>query len=199
MTTPLVIGISGKIGSGKSTLSASLKERLELQSRTVYERNFADRLKELVAYHFDIGLDRCYTEAGKNSALPERYGMTVGRALQLFGTALRGVDERLWIHSVADFIERKSASDDRPLVFVVPDCRFPNELAWIHDMHGFVVRLEGDPGGVRRASTRDQTHVSETALDGHEFDLVLNTDMYDVRECVDRVMARIPPLPNKLA
>lgn len=252
-----LLGISGKIGSGKSTLAQGIKTRLERQGWLVLERNFADKLKELVAYHYAFDVALCYSQEGKNSLLPPitdvveyrrtftdklkalvafhfgfdvaqfdtaektllppRYGdnmsiqemlglwqslrlqdvydgtTTVGRALQLWGTALRNVDEQLWIKSVADFIESKTAQNaasDKRLLFIVPDTRFPNEAAWLRDnMGGVVVRLNGDPGRVAENSQRDLQHVSETALDNYAgFNLVLDTNALDVEQCVERVL-----------
>jgi ABC-type dipeptide/oligopeptide/nickel transport system ATPase subunit len=249
----IVLGISGRIGSGKSTLSEAVKTQLGKDGWIVFERNFADQLKELVAFHFGIELERCYTQDGKNSTLPkrlvadnidklvafhfgiepatldvetllpERYGdgmtvgkmikrfrehlrpidlelatveaTTVGRMLQLFGTCLRGVHENLWINSVADFIEQKSGASNsgKGIVFIVPDCRFPNEAQWVSkEMRGKVVRLNGDPGAVAKNSKRDLAHISETALDTYaHFDLVIDTDKTSVEASVAQVMAML--------
>lgn len=188
----IVLGISGKIGAGKSTLSEALKAVLTENGFLVYERNFADKLKELVAFHFNIDVRRCYTQEGKNSLLHARYGvgMTVGRMLQLFGTSLRQVNENIWINSVADFVEENSSNNSNKLVFIIPDCRFPNEVEWIRSMFGIAVRLEGDPGQVAKNSKRDLAHISETALDGYAgFDLVLDTNKTAVQSCVEQVLS----------
>jgi hypothetical protein len=120
ISAPVVLGISGHIGSGKSSLAAALTTSLSAKGWTVYERNFADKLKELVAFHFGIEIERCYTQQGKNTLLdvkpfaanvdavlafhfgsdvveraqlPKRYGaLSFALAKQLFHTHLAAVD-----------------------------------------------------------------------------------------------------------
>lgn len=71
-TKIVTIGISGKIGSGKSTLSAALKQCCEEDGWCVFERNFADKLKELVAFFYHIDVALCYSQEGKNTILPPK-------------------------------------------------------------------------------------------------------------------------------
>ena len=59
----VVIGISGKIGSGKSTLCRNLL--LAYGADHSVERNFADALKEQVSNHLGIPLSVFYSEEGK--------------------------------------------------------------------------------------------------------------------------------------
>lgn len=66
----ITIGISGKIGSGKSTLAVALKQCCEKFGWLVLERNFADKLKELVAFFYEIDISLCYSQDGKNTQLP---------------------------------------------------------------------------------------------------------------------------------
>lgn len=241
----VVLGISGKIGAGKSTLAAAVKQKFEQLGWLVFERNFADKLKELVAFHYKIDITLCYTQDGKNTLLPikplshkelkelvafhfgysvvafetkqflhSRYGsqvtinemlnrwdalnlqqysesaMTVGQALQKWGTALRNVDEQLWVKSVADYIQQKQFDNEldqsKHLLFIVPDTRFPNEASWIRNvMCGVLVRVNGDPGGVAKNSKRDLAHISETALDQYShFDIIFDTNTTSVNNCV---------------
>lgn len=200
----LVCAVSGKIGSGKTTLCEGLAAMPDLRDRVLI-RNFADRLKELVALHLDIPLSMTTTHEGKNTLLPAYGGMSVGTMLQQFGSKLREVHPMFWINAVESWLEaridewiaygelkllsndaEKNESNDEKnrkinLLVLIGDARFPNEVAWVKDRcGGITIRLEGDPGGERARSTRDLNHISETALDDFEgFDVVLHTDMFN--------------------
>ncbi len=183
----LIVGVSGKIGSGKSTLCDNL---LLLHNQNVVARNFADQLKIDVAAHLGIPLERCYTEEGKNTRI-ERYDMTVGCILQQWGTALRSaIHTDMWVIATANWLERLILNGVVPSMVVIGDVRFPNEVDWVHSVGGVAVRLNGDPGGVRAKSTRDLAHVSETALDDcqDKFDLVINSDNHSASEVCQMVL-----------
>ena len=77
--------------------------------------------------------------------------------------------------------DQESKTPSSSLCWIVSDVRFENELRAIKERGGIVIRLEGDPVGMRARSSRDPNHVSETALDKFEdFDLVLQNTVPDV-------------------
>ena len=186
----VVCGISGKIGSGKTTLADALQISFPSSSTKVIVRNFADSLKEEVALHLNVGVALCYSHEGKNTYLPD-YGMTVGEFLQQWGTRLRDLHPQIWVLAVQSFIDRcvRDTAGYARTVVLIGDCRFPNEVEWVHSVGGKVVRLNGDPANERARSTRDLNHISETALDSFDgFDLVVNTDACDKAETKNRVL-----------
>lgn len=187
------IGISGKIGSGKSTLADNLEKLFLERNFMVYQRNFADELKQFVAqqYQFDVSL--CYDQQGKNKIV--KNGKTVGQLLQEVGTAKREIDANFWVQAVDLYIGQKSSADAieqlvskgyQGVFFIISDVRFENEANWLGDQ--LLVRLEGDPGNIAAQTNRNKMHISETALDDYKFfDLVLNTEIYDAGECAKKV------------
>ena len=65
-------------------------------------------------------------------------------------------------------------SDDQN--WVISDVRFLNEAESIRKRGGILIRLEGDPTGIRAKDTRDPNHESEIQLDDYEhFDNKLGT------------------------
>jgi hypothetical protein len=52
-------------------------------------------------------------------------------------------------------------------VTIVTDVRYPNEVDYIKQAGGAVIRLEGDPAKIRENSKRDLNHSSEIALDDY--------------------------------
>lgn len=208
----LVCVVSGKIGAGKTTLCDGLVASLGghnvvgKESAVVLVRNFADRLKEIVALHLDIDLSMTQTHQGKNTILPAYDNASIGTMLQQVGSKLREVHPLFWINAVESWLEaridervsaantassvqkdaRKDAKEENEskdslpfnMLVLIGDGRFPNEVEWVKERcGGMSIRLNGDPGGERARSTRDKTHISETALDAYDaFDLVLSTD-----------------------
>lgn len=184
MSKELIIGLSGKIGSGKTTFAEFLKEELETIGIVTKILNFADALKKIT---FELSGHHGYTQEDKQVYL-EDWGMTVGTMLQRLGTEVMrtNFDEDVWV--------KATFSKLIPGVNIIGDCRFPNEAEAIKKRGGLLIRLDGDPAEVRKNSTRDLTHASETSLDNYnEFDYVfLNTGtLEDLKTFVNEVVNRL--------
>lgn len=168
-----VIVISGKQGSGKSTLSNNLKALLA--PRHVYQYRFAQPLYDIQEAVFGV----C-----------EKYGLPVpenrkdGRLLQLLGTEwgrqVHGTN--VWVECLIRRIAMTEAQDRcenvTPGIFIIDDCRFENELHAFRS--AFKVRLECDRDtrqGRAQSWRPTEDHPSETGLDGHDgdFDLIIDT------------------------
>jgi hypothetical protein len=151
----MLLGISGKLGSGKNTAANALKEQWP-----VFElKSFAEKLKFITHYLTGCELEDTYTQEGKNKMLLD-WGMTIGQFQQKLGTeAIRvGLHPQGWI--LALFADYKSTDN-----WIVTDVRFKNEAQAIKDRGGYLIRVDGDPAGIRANSTRDLNHPSETDLD----------------------------------
>lgn len=197
-----LIGLSGKLGSGKSS-AAKILMRL---CPGFVERAFAHRLKEIVAVMTQTSVEFCYTEDGKNTVAPA-FGKTIGELQQGVGIIFRetyGAD--IWIKCLFADYDRlmamsKTSTDtpgqqkpsDRPL-WIVSDVRFPNEVKAIKDRGGIVVRIEGDPMGVRARSKRDLKHISETALDTFtDWDVVIDNSVANMEQFEYKIKSMVLP------
>lgn len=164
-----IIGISGKIGSGKDTMAGFLKAKFEREGYKVEIKKFADKLKQITAIIAGVELEECYTELGKNRYIPA-FNMTLGQMQQRIGTEVMrdSFDQQVWCKSAfADYSANKN------LIWIFTDVRFPNEYTCISDRMGFLIRINGDPAGVRKNSNRDMSHPSETSLDSHYFPFII--------------------------
>jgi len=154
----IVIGISGKIGTGKSTISETLYRMGKAQAW----RDFGDAVKEDCSERFGFPLEWAYSAEGKervifHSDLPLG-SMRVRHILQWWGTDVcRKQDPHHWVKKMNSWI-----TVNRPNSLILGDIRFMEEAEYILHMGGWLFRLEpypeyrNPPGGM---------HTSEMDLD----------------------------------
>ncbi|MFA4904457.1 MAG: hypothetical protein WC600_17120 [Desulfobaccales bacterium] len=167
MIPPLLIGLSGKAGSGKSTAADYLWDQY------LYHRfAFADTLKVLVGQAFDFSQEQLY---GDLKEVPDpRFGKSPRWCLQHLGTEVfRGIWPGIWVHhlmeSVRDFWQMNG---ERPVV--VTDVRFLDEAEALKNVGAVLIRIERAGAGAQ-AGIPD--HISETSLDAYPgWDYVLQND-----------------------
>lgn len=154
----ILIGISGKKQSGKSTVVDYLQSLFKKNAIVI---NFADELKRIVSLIFDDAPYPKY-EVEKQKARVLACGKTVREVLQIFGTeGARSIDENCWIRAYLKQIRKEYHS-----VILTSDVRFPNEADTIKSNGGILIRLSRNPF--------PDNHLSETALDGYtEWDCVI--------------------------
>jgi hypothetical protein len=174
-----IIGLSGKLGAGKDLAATLIKLCMTPNTSSVMwrQKSFATRLKETVAAMLHLSSAGVLnTEEGKNAVYPTWNNQTGGQLLQQIGALMReqyGAD--VWINCMMDeFIPQHDH-------WIITDVRHKTEADKIRAMGGIVIRLNGDPGGVRARSTRNLTHISETDLDDYaHFDAVIDNSVPDV-------------------
>ena len=164
----MIIGISGKAGSGKDT-AAKMLEVLYANPDISYEDfsnrkyknfadiqivHFADILKETVQVLFGIGEWETNTQEGKKTTI-EWIGKTVRELLQGVGQGLRdAIDPNLWIKVL--FANTENWSN-----YIIADVRYPNELDAIKERNGVLLRIDRKDAGAGN-------HSSEIALDNYK-------------------------------
>lgn len=174
----MVILISGKQGSGKTTLTKALTKRFNNKTHIV---KFADVLYEI----HDFALSKLQ-EYGIQRDIKKD-----GPLLQLLGTewGRQTIDDNIWVKVAQSKVKNiKNLNSD--LVVIIDDCRFKNELLGFTD--ALLVRLEC-PKEIRKPRCemwRDRdNHQSEIDLDDwlDKFDLVFDTSKVSVNEIVERI------------
>jgi hypothetical protein len=186
----MLIGIVGFAGSGKGTVGDIL-----VKKHSFIKLSFADAVKDATSVIFgwprhllegDTDESRVFREC-RDDWWSDRLGyeFTPRLAMQLMGTeAGRDVFHRdLWVHTVARRVEGSKAN------FVIPDVRFPNEIKFIRDNGGFIIRVSrgNDPlwyDTALRANTEGNTdlmrsfgvHHSEWSWIGSQFDYVITNN-----------------------
>ena len=141
--------------------------------------HFADYLKMICVDLFDLTEKQVYgTDADKNTQT--KYGMTAREFLQYFGTnVMRKIKDTIWVD-----VTLKRILAQQPVIAIIPDVRFPNEVDAIHDAGGMVIRLNRD--------TLKSDHECESALDKdvfdwNRFDHVIDNNDLTIEELISKV------------
>ena len=157
-----VIGIAGKMGTGKTTTANLLANRC----RGVI-LNFAGALKKEAAERYNFDIARTFSQEGKESVIfhPDlpTGAMSVREILQYYGHKKRQEDPGYWDTKVA--IEILAAIKGGGTMILIDDVRHPSECKMLREMFGgYVFRLEPHEQWVPSAHAR---HYSEIALDDY--------------------------------
>ena len=124
---PIVIGVGGFARSGKDTFVKIAKKILKENGYNPIKLAFADAVKEdmdaFLKENYNISAWTDDTE-DKKIIRPFLVAHGCGKRLQ--------TDGKYWIDKVNEEIERIHCED----VVFVSDCRFPNEVDWIHEKLG---------------------------------------------------------------
>lgn len=159
----IIIGISGKALSGKTTVAHNLTKLIKGPTATIA---FADSLKDEVAKA--CGVTREYIELNKSVFRP---------ILQWWGTDFRRnlCKKSYWIEKV---MEKIVALPKDNIAIIIPDVRFINEAEWIEQFDtGFLVQ-------VIRPNVRilESKHISETEMDSYKCEFIIDnsTDLQNL-------------------
>lgn len=175
------IALSGKIGSGKDTVSDMI---IEMSDKNIEKTAFAKKLKQIVAILTGVDYELTLFQEGKNSRI-ERFDTTIGDMLQVIGTDVMrdNFDKDVWIKALLSSIDENKN-------YIISDLRFKNE-ADILKKEGFVlIRVNRTDNTV--STSRNREHSSETDLDDYtQFDYVINNDgsLEDLRFKVKEILS----------
>lgn len=186
----MIIGLVGFAGSGKGSVGDVLADKYSFKKFA-----FADTLKDTVSTMFGWRRELLEGDTDESRAFRETPDLfwsarfdedvTPRMILQKMGTeAIRNVfHEDFWVHALAKRIENEKN-------VVITDVRFPNEVKFIRDSGGFIVRVVRgqDPEWYQTAydqninekyhmhSKYPNVHVSEWAWIGTRYDYEINND-----------------------
>jgi hypothetical protein len=174
----LIIGIHGKLGSGKDWLASNIVipvlEKLKLKFLTM---SLADQIKINVMTKNNIKYCDVYKQKTQETRI----------LLQNEGTNGRKIDENIWIKYLFNWI---GVYNNRGIeVFVIPDLRYKNEYEFIKENDGIIIkvfapernksRLLQESNGNFEVYNKIKTHQSEIDMDifdDSKFDLIIDND-----------------------
>ncbi|KKK57548.1 hypothetical protein LCGC14_3053350 [marine sediment metagenome] len=169
-----ILGISGRKQSGKSTSAEFLVDEFSKRHLDVHIISFADRLKEIflelfVPEELNLTSKMLSNDLHKLHLLPTTGG-TVREGLQQFGSNMcREYYGDVWVEAVRVKLRQLAMSNyianiESPLRVIIPDVRFKNELKFIQELDGHVVRLLRAPFEDSHKSEQDLNDVELVTL-----------------------------------
>lgn len=192
-----IIGISGRIGSGKDTFAQMI-----IEQQPGWEiKKFAAKLKQITSILTGVPVGQFEDQDFKK--LDSDFGMTYRELLQKIGTeAMRdNIHTDVWVRALFSDYKKKTISWDTDgnstldayPNWIITDCRFPNEADAIRDRGGYILRID-------RPGTANGTHPSETALDDYLFDWVISNsgDLDDLRYKAKLFLEKLKKSCNKI-
>lgn len=192
----MIVGISGFINSGKNTVASTLTEQYNFR-----QDSFAASLKDACAMMFDWPRHMVEGDTKESREWREQVDQwwaaklnipdfSPRLALQLMGTDVirNHFNEGMWFLTLENRIRK---NPDQHVV--ISDVRFPNEIKFIQDQGGVMIRvnrgslpvwyetaLMANKGNSIAKTVMEQTyssaHFSEWAWVGQKFDYELNND-----------------------
>lgn len=125
---PIVIGVGGFARSGKDTFVKIARKQLKESGYSSIKLAFADALKEEI----DPFLKEYYGISAWTDDTEEK--KIIRPLLVAHGCQKRVQTQgKYWVEKVDEAIESIHFSED---VIFISDCRFPNEVDWVHDKWG---------------------------------------------------------------
>lgn len=196
MAEPRIVLISGKQGSGKSTLTAMLCEKMPHRVVPMKMAGPLYRIQEAL-----------------RKVILEELGIDIGRKhgplLQLLGEGFRQIfGEDVWLNAAKRrilveemgsvpnpqaLISGKPAVSDK--IYVFDDIRYPNELNAFHTAIKVSLRAPEHIRKPRTDSWRENVgHAGEIALDDvpdREYHVILDTARCSPEECLDHLLKAV--------
>jgi len=193
----MIIGISGRIASGKNTVGDIIEKLCLTNNGPKFEqKSFAGKLKQIASLLTGIPVEDFEDQEFKKSYLGSEWGivqdiplnsippfadmqfnalMSVRELLQKLGTeAIRdGLHPNAWVNALMCDYKRPKMSEYNPSNWIITDMRFPNEMEAVEDVKGLTLKVVRP---VEKSKTPVRLHPSETSLDKAEFDYTIIND-----------------------
>lgn len=181
------IGISGKVNSGKDTLSQLLSKELSklIDGLSVKSYSFSMPMKKITEIMFpsqEIANWLYGPSDGRKNIIPGAFKngvpLTVRQFLLDLGTEFgRSYNDNVWVNSTINQIEKdenylSNELDYDDIISIVTDCRFLNEFKALKDNKFIMIRI-------RRNDASNIQHISDTEQDqipDSDFDFVIDNN-----------------------
>lgn len=204
----MIIGVSGKIGSGKNEVADMLsfllfrningtyhkfREAQDIRNTFLHFENyveanrtlpnihsFAENLKKCIAICTNKNLSELENRNVKSSKI-SWLGISYRELLQRLGECVRtSIDENFWVNSL---ITKYEIHEN----WIISDVRYLNEAETIKQLGGYLIR-------VNRNVTESSSHKSEIDLDNfNNFDIVI-----DNNKTLEELFNKVKNIANEL-
>lgn len=211
----MIIGLSGYARSGKDTVATMIQDLTAVNNISPWVvKRFAGKLKLVASILTGVDAEKFEYQSFKDEELGEEWNtwaykgrnegthvlphftgepylkrMTVREFLQRLGTdAVRnGLHDNAWVNALMADYRPSKMSEYNPSKWIITDVRFENEAKAIKDRGGVVIRIN------RTGIGPVNSHISETALNGWDFDYIIenNGTVQDLKSTVKILLERI--------
>lgn len=111
----MIIGISGRMGSGKNTVGEIIQKLCITNNGTQFEQKaFAGKLKQIASLLTGISVEKFEDQEFKKQEMSEEWGMTYRVFLQKLGTETMcdGLHENVWVNALFAGVDRKISIEE---------------------------------------------------------------------------------------
>jgi len=179
----MLIAFSGKKGAGKDTCAAILEKMVQTEGKQTFVVGLADPMKVILGMIFSVNPDLFYKN--KDEPCAELNGMVPRDILISFAKWARNLKDDVWVSHMLRGLEK--FGENR--INIVTDVRHGIEYDAVRARSGIIIRIV-------RTGTENEDDISETALDGHEFDYVIHNNG-SLIDLVEKVMLVWQSIKNK--
>lgn len=189
-TAPLLIGLTGRAGAGKSTVAAYLQDQYACA-----EIAFADPIVNMIGSLLaDANISGAWMTERALKEQPTPLGFSYRELAQSLGTEWgRGLAPDFWLRVAAQRLYALHASGDN---VVISDVRFPNEAAFIQAHGGVLVRvLRQDLPAVRQHAS--EAHVDQLPITTELLNFGSVATLHDQVDRFIDTLRRMPAAPTQ--
>jgi hypothetical protein len=172
---PILIGIVGNIGVGKSLVADYLVKN------GFNEYAFAKPVKD-IALNMGFSHQQIYGTQSQKLKINKYWGISAREFLQKLGTDIgrnilptaipnmdMGTSGSPWVRLFEIHWEKMLDANNHP-VLVVSDCRFPDEVASIKARGGYIIKITRP---CEKKDGYEYNHESETGIDKLQYDMLI--------------------------
>ena len=176
----MIIGVAGKIDSGKSLVCSILRNIADQYGKRVEIKSFAYPIYRIVSDLTDISIEEIKRRKKNHVTVQVKDQVTNYRSImQTIGNGLReyGHDD-IWIDSLfgVDNQEAMRELTWKTDWWIIEDLRYTNEAKRIKSLSGYVFQVVRD-------ESENNSHVAENSLSAwSEWDLIINNNYKTVDE-----------------
>jgi len=172
----MIIGITGKIGSGKSTVSNYIVNKYNYT-----EYSMASPLKEIASI-FGFSHEQLHGTQEQKLQKHSVWDISARTFLQKVGTEMfrdihtiipdMKIEKTIWV----DLFKQKYKKD--PKMYVISDVRFLDEANMIKELGGVIIKTVRI-NNISSESKIEHSHISETEMEQIQPDFVIDNDIFD--------------------
>ena len=185
----MIVGVAGKIDSGKSLVCSILRNLADQYGKRVEIKSFAQPIYKIVSDLTDLSVEEIKRRKKNHVPVQIKDNVTNYRSImQTIGNGLREYAyDDIWIDSLLGVGDQKAI---RELTWksdwwIIEDLRYVNEAQRIKSLSGYVFRVDRD-------KSEDNSHIAENSLEyWSEWDLIIDNNYKSVDEAKSEIHKKL--------